>query len=356
MERTSSKNDPRIGPVTGRALMKPLRWNDSQWTAEVKKVQRCASTSYDGGRGLETQFEYSPVAPYTQQRCFLVGDGNLEGLTLLLKINAVYQDPNPPVLHRFFIPTDDALVSLRLFDKGMLMEIHVDPDRVGRRKPVGDYWAITFRAHSKQEHKNARAMMRRIESLTREMPDAFFKYRNFFTKVGLAADGKTRSPPREPTEGFYQHELSSGHKMIFTGAFATAPFLRALGHDIVRPARQVSMDPEEGQNLVEQPRLLCSMIRPTTSNAYLFSSLAPSGAVSVNVIKKGKREKVLSKRETRRAKRTLQALKAIAPESDNGDGDRPESSQGTPPPFYFGPFEIKSPQPTTGAQTAAAEQ
>ncbi|KAI4138223.1 MAG: hypothetical protein LQ341_004760 [Variospora aurantia] len=174
------------------------------------------------------------------------------------------------------------------------------------------------RAYSKQEHKNARAMMRRIESLTREMPDVFFKHRNFFTKVGLAADGKTRSPPREPTEGFYQHELSSGHKMIFTGAFATAPFLRALGHDIVRPARQVSMDPEEGQNL-------------------------------------GKRDKVLSKRETRRAKRTLQALKAIAPDSDNGDGDRPESSQGTPS-FYFGPLEIKSPQPTTGAQTAAAEQ
>ncbi|KAL9011885.1 MAG: hypothetical protein Q9173_003316 [Seirophora scorigena] len=310
-KRTSSKDDPRIGPVTGRALLKPQRDNDAQWTAEVKQVQRCNSTSYAGGRGFETQFEYSPVPPNAQRRCFL--------------INTVYQDPNFTVLHRFYIPTDNALISLRLFDRGMLMEIHIDPERVGRRRSVGDNWAIVFRAHTKQERENARAMMRRIEALTREMPDAFFKYRNFFTSVGLAADGTTRSPPRETTEGFYQHELSSGHKMVFTGHFATAPFLRALGQEIVRPARPVSMDPEEGQNVVDQPRLLRSMIRPTTSNAYLFSSLAPSGAVAVNVIKRGRRDKVLSKRETRRANRALRALNAMGPESDSGDSDRQES-------------------------------
>ncbi|KAI4112987.1 MAG: hypothetical protein LQ345_005951 [Seirophora villosa] len=365
-ERVSSNNDLRIGPVTGRALLKPRRDPDAQWTAEVKRVQRCDSTSYNGGRGFETQFEYSREAPNAQRRCFLVGHGGLEGLTLLLKINAVYQDLNPTVLHRFFIPTDNALISLRLFDKGMVMEIHIDPERVGRRRSVGDYWAIVFRAHTTHERDNARAMMRKIEALTREMPDGFFKYRNFFTKVGLAADGTRRSPPREPTEGYYEHELSSGHKMVFTGYFATAAFQRALGHDIVRPARPVSMDPEEGQNVVDQPRLLRSMIRPTTSNAYLFSCLAPSGSVAVNVIKGGRRDKALSKRETRRANRdkkrvtrrasrALQARKAMEPESDSGDSDRLQSSQETPP-FYFGPLEISSPQRTTGAQIGAAEQ
>ncbi|KAL8991571.1 MAG: hypothetical protein Q9177_000032, partial [Variospora cf. flavescens] len=196
-----------------------------------------------------------------------------------------YQDPNPTVLHRFFIPADDALVSIRLFDQGMLMEIIADPDRVGRRKPVGDYWAITFRAHSKQEHKNARAMMRRIKSLTREMP---------FSSIAA-------SSPSRP------------------GAAAA-----------------LNDQPDDFERLPIQ-------------------LLAPSGAISINVIKKGKRDKVLSKRETRRAQRSLQALKAMAPDSDSDDNNRRESSQGTPP-FYFGPLEIKSPQPTTGAQTAAAEQ
>ncbi|KAL8905639.1 MAG: hypothetical protein Q9207_002512 [Kuettlingeria erythrocarpa] len=307
-KRISSRRDPRIGPITDRSLLKRVGLaqrdrgedNADQKTAEIVKLQRCDPTTYDGGRGFETKFEYSPS---NSTRCFLTGDGNVGGLTLLVRVNQVYADPNPTIMHTFRIPADDdALTSLRLFDKGMLIEIHVDPKREGRQKPIGDYWSILFRAHSKDEVKRARGMMRWIEALTREMPNDRFKYRNFFTKVGLAADGRAQLPLGELTEGYYVYELSSGHSMTFTGHLATAPFLKALGHTRVRPARPVSVDPEESdvEDITQQPRQLRSMIG---EGAYAFSSLTPSGAISVSVQRKGRADKVLKKREARHGRR-----------------------------------------------------
>ncbi|KAI4159314.1 MAG: hypothetical protein L6R39_000404 [Caloplaca ligustica] len=352
-KRVSSKNDPRLGPRDENAWRKTFRFEKmiDKWSAEVVKVQRCESTVYDGGRGFETEFGYF-LTLNAYRRCFLIGTGGEEGLIFSLIVNTVYQDPDPELLHEFTIPIEGALISLRVFDKGMLMEIHIDPERQGRKKPVGDYWATHFRAHNNAEKKLARAMMSRVEGITRGMPDIWFKYRNFYTKAGIAADGTAQSAISERlTEGYYRRELGSGHHFTFTKHLATAPFLHAFGHGIVRPARPVSMDPEEGQDIREQPRVLRSMVRPTTSNAYLFTSLAPSGQVSAQVIKKGKVDNVLSQRETRRARR---AINGIAADSDAGGSGTVTSGEDDNRPSWFDRVEIPLRQELT-APTAAAE-
>ncbi|KAL9595377.1 MAG: hypothetical protein Q9219_006479 [cf. Caloplaca sp. 3 TL-2023] len=345
--RKSSHNDPRLGGATGPTLEKQFglrqhQDNAAPWAAEIALVQRCDSTGYDGGRGYSTVFEYSPTPPNAQRRCFLTGQGDMAGLTFTLTVNAVFQDPNPTVLHQFSIPSPHALVSLRLFDKGMFMEIHVDPVRRGRSRPLGDYWEVRFRAHNNPERKLARAMLRRLENLTREMPDAWFKYRNYFTQIGIVS-GEEAAPPTEPTEGYHRVELSSGHAMAFTGHLATAAFQRALGHVRVRPARRVSVDPEEGQELIKQPRLLRSRVRE--GRAYMFSSLSINKHVSAHVIKNGKVDKVLSKRETRRANRAMQGIVA------SGDEDVVLSSGGETPPYLFGPLDTTD----SGANQTAAD-
>ena len=126
--------------------------------------------------GYKVLFEYSDKS---SQRCTLVAAGNIEGLTLRLELGVQHKDPSPIVLHTFNITNDENLYTVRLFDYRMSMDVHVDPRRGarGRAKPIGDFWAIYFRGHAEQEIKNAKAMMRRVENITLEMPDKWFKVR-----------------------------------------------------------------------------------------------------------------------------------------------------------------------------------
>lgn len=304
-KRNPLRYDHRLGLPTGRDLRKRLGLNQnvfktSEWHAEVREVKRCYSTFYNGGHGFITDWEYTPDEP--NRRCFLIGDGDLRQISLTLKVNAVHKDPNPDVLHQFSIPTEGGQISLRLFDKGMYMELHIDPDRQDNEQPIGTYWAFTFRAHNEPEMKLARAMLRRLEFMTREMPDVWFKYRNYYTVPGAInrdQDNVELERPAEPQEGYFRMELSGGHSMEFTNHLATTPFLRAFGYQDVRPARPQ----EDPVGPLQHPRLTRSMV--LASPAYAFSSLTPSNAVSIKVIKKGKLSKKLSKLETRRAQRAL---------------------------------------------------
>ncbi|KAL8756502.1 MAG: hypothetical protein Q9184_004484 [Pyrenodesmia sp. 2 TL-2023] len=347
--RPSSSN--AFGITSDRTLRKRMGLDQkllaNEWGAEVMQVQCCDSTTYDGGRGFQTRFEYdsAPATAY-KPRCFVRMRGGLPGLTLTLEINQVHWDPNPTILHTFTIPAaNNAFVTLRLFDKLVHMEIHTDPPRTGRRKPVGDYWSIAFRNHTPEEKRAARALLNTIESFTREMPDAWFKHRNYFTKGNSAV-------PQETTEGSFRYELSSGHHFDFTGHFATAPILEALGHEQVRLARPVSLEPEdeEGNPVLDQPRTLRSMIRKDTEKAYAFSSLDMMGEVSVNVAKGGRRDKRLSKLKTRRAMRASNAIQAINASTASNLVQRQET-----PPYYFSNLDFPPPAQPTGEQTHAAE-
>ncbi|KAL8899135.1 MAG: hypothetical protein Q9207_006353 [Kuettlingeria erythrocarpa] len=347
MSRPSSSN--AFGVTSDRTLRKRMGLGEKllakEWNAEVVQVQHCDSVTYDGGRGFQTQFEYDSAAAGPKPRCFLRVKGNLAGLTLALELNNAFWDPNPTILHAFTIPAaDNAFVSLRLFDKLVHIEIHIDPPRTGRSKPVGDYWSIAFRNHNATEKKAARALLHTLESITREMPNVWFKHRNYFTNGNGAV-------PQEATEGSFRYELSSGHHFDFTGHFAKAPFLQALGYQQVRPPRSASPEPEneETDPVLDQPRTLRSMIRNHPDRAYAFSSLDPMGAVSVNVVKGGRRDKALSKLKTRRAMRASIAIRNI-----NATTSDLVPRQETPP-YYFSNLDFAPPAQPTGEQAVAAE-
>ncbi|KAL8662403.1 MAG: hypothetical protein Q9202_004724 [Teloschistes flavicans] len=270
-------------PLVGRAYEKAVLGPSppaklDRLSAEVAKVQQVGSTTYNGGRGYQTQFEYSP-SPNPARKCYLVVEGGLSKLTLTLQVNNSFRDPNPEILHRFEIPTENARVGLRLYKKRLWMEVHVDPKRQGKQKPVGDHWSIRFRGRNDGERESSRRILQRLESTTRQQPDLWFGYRNFFTGTGFRA-GETR--PETDGEGVipgqYCHDLSSGNRWTFHGNLATAGFLEALNVPVARPIAAAVDQP-----LVSQPRLTRSMARP---EAYSFSSLPSEPSVSLQTIRK----------------------------------------------------------------------
>ncbi|KAI4202663.1 MAG: hypothetical protein LQ350_002456 [Teloschistes chrysophthalmus] len=249
--------------------MGPRHRPGNVWSsAEVIKAQEADSTTFAGGRGYPTKFEYSPT-PNPARRCIMLFEGGVQKLTLTLVVNNRYKDPKPETLHRFEIPTENALLILRLYQKGIWMEIHIDPKQLGKEKPVGDYWSIRFRLHNDMERKQTRSIMQRIESTTRQQPDVWFKYRNYFTATA-----------RRPMESLYRHDLSSGHQFTFTGRLATEGFLNALKVPVAKTAATAAV---VNQPLVSQPRLTRSMVNPA---AYKFSSLQPEQSVSLKTVRK----------------------------------------------------------------------
>ena len=265
------------------------------WRTEIVKVQRCTSTEYNNGfvipfarcywvalidgcswetspifqgienadhgtyrDGYQTLFEYSAAEP--EKTALLQAEGDIRKLTLSVQVNAVRQDPSPAILNKFEITEDTNLYTIRLFDYKWSMDIHVDPRKVGRghAKLPGDYWAIHLRVHNGEAIKAAKRMLRRVESVALEMPDKWFKYRNFFTKPSASASvPDTSETPHSSqgsaTEGAFEKELPGGYKVRWTGALATPMFLRAMGHQNIRPPRQPSPEtvigdsPEHGE-------------------------------------------------------------------------------------------------------------
>ena len=201
--------------------------------------------------GYKTIFEYSAAEP--AKTALLVAEGGVSKLTLRVQINAVRLDPSPTILKTFEITEDDNLYTIRLFDHKWSMDIHVDPRKSGRgrAKPVGDYWAIHLRLHHEAAIKAAKTMLRRVENAALEMPDKWFKYRNFFTKPSQAASApETSDTPHSSqgsaTQGAYEEEMAGGYRVRWTGALATPMFLRAMGYENIRPPRQPSPEMDDG--------------------------------------------------------------------------------------------------------------
>ncbi|KAL8792377.1 MAG: hypothetical protein Q9195_004990 [Heterodermia aff. obscurata] len=229
------------------------RERHGDWVAEIVKVQRCASTEYNGGAGYQTLFEYSDEEPL--KIAFLIVEGNIGKLMLEVKVNAVHMDPSPTTLNKFETTEDQNLYTIRLFDYKWSMDIQVDPRKGGRgrAKLPGDYWAIHLRVNDEATIAAAKRMLRRVGGITFEMPDRWFKHRNFFTKPSVSAsapdDSDTlHSSQGSATEGAFERQLSGGYKVRWTGALATPMFLRALGHENIRPPRQPSPEAGAGDN------------------------------------------------------------------------------------------------------------
>lgn len=195
--------------------------------------------------GYKTLFEYSAAEP--GKTAWLEAEGDIRKLILRVEVNAVRQDPSPIVLNTFEITEDSNLYTLRLFDYKWSMDVQVDSRKggPGRAKLPGDYWAIHLRVHPEWAISLAKKMLRRIENVAVEMPDKWFKYRNFFTKPSVSESAHdtsdtSHSSQGSATEGAYEKDLSGGHTVRWTDALATPMFLCAMGHQNIRPPRQPS--------------------------------------------------------------------------------------------------------------------
>ncbi|KAI4191850.1 MAG: hypothetical protein LQ346_004578 [Caloplaca aetnensis] len=288
-ESTRSTHDSRLGPSTRtvkkRAQPPRTEKKPENWLAEVIKAERCNSEGYK-------RWEWTTVFEYSQHerdaRCYLRGTGGITNLVLTLFTDTGFPDTTsskPTTVQTFPFPAHDAKISLRLYDSSALIELFTHPVKK-RGQPVesGDFWAISLRGHNDYEKVQVGAMMRRVESLAREMPDLWFSYRNFFTIPGLATD--TTIPPAPfASVGRYVHEMAGGN-MTFTGNLARADILEGLGHRGYRP------------RLGESRMVTRAMARE--SNAYRYSTVLPA----VKPPRKGKEKTPrLERLEARRAKR-----------------------------------------------------
>ena len=229
-----STNDPRLGNSSRRRELKRLglssiRAGDTDvWAAEVVTAEQCTSEEYKSDQ-WRTRFEYSHIQK--NSCCHLQGTGGLHDLVLTLFTTKEVRYPKPQSIATFRFPTAAAKISLRLYDSRALIEIFTDPVKKKGQRTVGDYWAIFLRGHNDYEKQQATKMLRRLENLPREMPDQWFSYRNFITAIGLATDTELPVPS---TVGQYTHEMA-GANLTFTGNFARAGFLEALGVRNYRP-------------------------------------------------------------------------------------------------------------------------
>ena len=235
-----------LGAFTNHKLLTPKS------LTEVVKVERCGSKEYKGGQGYNGVFEYSDNEK--EKRCTLVGEGNHEGLTLTLELAAKLKDPSPTILARFNIPDQANLISIRLFDQSLSMDVHLDRKPktkfATKARAEGDYWAIYFRAHTDPELYNAKRMLRRVENVTLGMPDAWFKYRNYFTRtpnVGDEANESQQSSQASAVAGENLVNIGGGYTVRFTNFLATQEWLSLSGHENIRPPRPPIEDEAEAK-------------------------------------------------------------------------------------------------------------
>ena len=218
----------------------------------MDKVKRCSSKEYNNGQGYKTEFEYSEDEE--DKRCILTAEGGHAGLRLALLIASQAQDPSPRVLFRFNIPDEKNLVSIRLFDQSRSMDIHLDPKPkskfAAKARAEADYWSISFSAGDERDIRNTKRMLRRVENVTLGMPDAWFKYRNYFTRtpnIGDEANDSQQSSQPSIRVGENLVNLGGGHNIRFTGCLASFEWLSLEGHKNIRPARSpIREEAEDG--------------------------------------------------------------------------------------------------------------
>ncbi|KAL8933314.1 MAG: hypothetical protein Q9211_005848 [Gyalolechia sp. 1 TL-2023] len=341
MPRNKNRNNetpkgpqPERGQDTTEPRFKRRQFHLREWAAEVVKVERCSSVEYAAGPNWGKLFEYNHAAK--NHRCYLRGKGNYLSIELTLEVHAVHLDPSPSILGTVNIPTEDAKLSLRLFGSSALVEIFVDPEKIrGQPKVPGDCWAIFLRGHNEYEMKKSTEMFGRLENLAREMPDASFNSRNFYTETGYATD--TQIPEPLPAVGHYYHEMTGGG-LLFTGNLASASFLQEVGQGNFRP------------KLGQDTPNVTTRAMERGGPAYKFSTMMPALQHSSKDDKPGARLTRLERLERRRARRAEPEVvpdvaavplkfSAVVIDEDTAEG-----------------AQLAAPQSSAQSRTAAAQQ
>lgn len=179
-----------------------------------------------------TDFEFSGAQP--RRRCVLKYDGNWQTLAMTLASSEQAQDPNPTRLFEIALPNEDDLLDLRIYESTRCLELRLTPKgEVSSKSEPRKIWSLSFRTERKHL-SDAKRMVKRLENVTRDMPEAWFSYRNYSRSAPKLNEGATESD--SVPSGFSQ-PITGGHVWHFTGFIASLEFQRALGN--------VAADPEE---------------------------------------------------------------------------------------------------------------
>ncbi len=241
---TSSARQPMTGlPLPERVVRKrnarnarageePARTN--KWRAQLAKVSSCEGVSYDGGKGLVTDFEFSDAQP--SRRFALICDGNSQKLVMTLNCSVGHQDPNPSCLFEIELPNEDDVLDLRIYESTRSLELRLTPKgEASSKKEPRKIWSLHFR--TEQKHLgDAKKMVKRLENVTSEMPEDWFLYRNYSSSPNV--EGATEGSEFVPS--VFSQSITGGHVWNFTGFFASLDFQRALGHVTADPAEKDS--------------------------------------------------------------------------------------------------------------------
>ncbi|KAL8659302.1 MAG: hypothetical protein Q9202_007184 [Teloschistes flavicans] len=234
----------------------------TNWSAEVGKFEYCRRRDYDHGKGLKTAFVFSVEEMH--RRCILTAEAPFHGdeLTLSIEIEEFKMDPSPTRIWDSKIPNEENLVSIRLLDHGPSLEVHLDPKprnkSAARYQDEGQIFVFRLRTHRDVAVQNAKNMLRRVENLTLDMPDDWFRYRNYFTTTPNMGDEADEEQSDEPpiTVGQHTVDFGGGVQLRLTGHLASAEFLALLGHKNIRDpdtGRKVEVDVDKGQVVARDP-------------------------------------------------------------------------------------------------------
>ena len=207
------------------------------WRAQLAKVSSCEGADYDGGKGLVIDFEFSDARP--RSRCVLKCDGNHQTLVMTLAVSEQDRDPNPTRLFEIALPNEDDVLDLRIYESTRCLELRLTPKgKVSSKSEPGKIWSLHFRTEKKHLGE-AKKMVKRLENVTRDMPEAWFSYRNYARSAPKLNEGATGSD--SVPSGFSQ-PITGGHVWHFTGFLASAEFQRALGN-VAADTGEKELDP-----------------------------------------------------------------------------------------------------------------
>ena len=236
---TSSARQPMPGlPLPERlirrrnavAVVEPATVN--VWRAQLAKVSSCEGADYDGGSGLVTDFEFSDARP--RSRCVLTCDGNYQKMVMTLATSEQDQDPNPKCLFKIPLPNEDDLLDLRVYESNRSLELRLTPKgEASSKSEPRKIWSLSFRTQ-KKHLSNAKAMVKRLENVTCDMPEDWFSYRNYSRSAPKLNEGATGS--NSPSG--WSVPITGGHVWHFTGFLASREFQQALGNIAADPEKE----------------------------------------------------------------------------------------------------------------------
>ena len=222
-----------------KVLKKVIPNND--WGCIVKKFSHCTIKDHDGGRGLQTVWEVNSKGK-DKESCMMRCHGDETGLTIKIVV-AKSRLADGRALKELTIPDADTIMDLRTFDTGRLIEFRTIPkvsSGRGKEKALGgDLWAVQLFDELEPEYELQRTkrMMRRLESVTLQMPREWIRERRYWPLAPRAQSAIRGNP-----DALVYH-LGGGITLRYSGGCLTSPAAkRALGWEAEKLAPPLDGD------------------------------------------------------------------------------------------------------------------